>query len=196
MLRVLGKALAPRALEKEKVKVLEKAKAKDSWQSKTKMKKAVKMIRIRQKSLQKKKKEEGFKKGRKARDELAKAKANLEEALGKAKPSMSSEGRASAEGWKVELAKLHKKIQDALHKGTATSVAWQNLLADGAKLVKNAKDETKELNHIGNNAASTTSKGPRGASSCFGKGSSLWERASFGFLEKAITSAILENDSP
>lgn len=67
---------------------------------------------------------------------------------------MSSKGRASAEGWKVELAKLHKKIQDA----TATSVAWQNLLADGAKLVKNAKGETKELNHIGNKAGSTTSK--------------------------------------
>jgi len=131
---------------------------------------------------------EGFKKGRKARDEFAKAKANLEEAVGKTKPSMSSKGRASAEGWKVELAKLHKKIQDA----TATSVAWQNLLADGAKLVKNAKGETKELNHIGNKAASTTSKDPRGASSCFGNGSSLWERASFGFLE----SAILENDSP
>jgi len=55
VLKVLGKA---RALEKDKVKakVLEKAKAQDSWQSKTKMKKALKMMRIRQKSLQRKKK--------------------------------------------------------------------------------------------------------------------------------------------
>ena len=101
---------------------------------------------------------EALKKGRKARDELAKTKANLEEALEKAKASLNNKGRANAEGWRVELGKLHKKVQDTLHKGTATSVAWQGILADAAKVVKNAKDETKELDHIGNKAGSTTSK--------------------------------------
>ena len=101
---------------------------------------------------------EAIKKGRKARDELAKVKANLEEALEKAKSSLNNKGRANAEGWKVELGKLHKKVVDTLHKGTASSVAWQRVLGEAAKLLKNAKDETKELNHIGNKAASTTSK--------------------------------------
>ena len=101
---------------------------------------------------------EALKKGRKARDELAKAKANLEEALEKAKSSLNNKGRANAEGWKVELGKLHKKVVDTLHKGSASSVAWQRILGEAAKLLKNAKDETKELNHIGNKAGSTTSK--------------------------------------
>ena len=101
---------------------------------------------------------EALKKGRKARDELAKAKANLEEALEKAKSSLNNKGKANAEGWKVELGKLRKKVVDTLHKGSASSVAWQRILGEAAKLLKNAKDETKELNHIGNKAGSTTSK--------------------------------------
>ena len=60
---------------------------------------------------------EATKKARKARDELEKTKANLEEVLGKANASLSNKGRASAEGWKAELAKLHKKVQETLHQG-------------------------------------------------------------------------------
>ena len=90
VLRVWGKALA-----KEKPKVLDKARAKVNWQSKTKiMKMPMKMVRVGKKRLQKKTR------SRKARDELAKTKANLEEALEKAKASLSNNGRASAEGWK------------------------------------------------------------------------------------------------
>ena len=113
-LRCLGKTLA-----KEKPKVLEKAKAKAkaNWQSKTKRMKMPMKMRMAAKNLQKKtRSRKPKKKGRKGRDELANAKANVEEALEKAKGSLNNKGRANAEGWKVELGKLRKKVQDTLHK--------------------------------------------------------------------------------
>ena len=98
--------------------------------------------------------QEALKKARKARDGVSQASANLEEALEKAKGKLSRQGKAAAEGWKSQLQKVGKQLQDKLLKQKGNSDSWKGLLEEAAKVVKGAKDETKELKHLGGKAAS------------------------------------------
>lgn len=98
---------------------------------------------------------DALKKVRKARDSVSAAISNLEEALGKAKSSLSRQGKAVAEGYISQLGKNLQTLKDVL----AGKKAWKSngikkFLEEVAKNIKGAKDEAKELKALGNKAAS------------------------------------------
>ena len=117
---------------------------------------------------------DGLKKARKARDQVASAQCDLEEALGKASPKLSGKGKAAAHGWSASLSKVLQNLKTALagkEKGLKAA-KLKELLAEAAKAVKGAKDEAKELQQLANKEASVAgSKKVR---------QSLWKRAAFG----------------
>ena len=105
---------------------------------------------------------EALKRARKARDQLASVQSDLEEALGKASPKLSSKGKAAAQGWSMTISKNLVSLKAVLNgKKKMTSAGLKELLEEAGKTVKGAKDEKKELNQIANKEASVTSKRPR-----------------------------------
>ena len=98
---------------------------------------------------------EALKKARKARDLVAKTQSDLEEALGKASSKLSRQGKAGAEGWSAQLTKNLAQMKLVLSgKKQTTSAQLQAQLEEVAKVVRGAKDETKELKQLSNKAAS------------------------------------------
>ena len=98
---------------------------------------------------------DALKKARKARDSVTAAMSNLEEALGKAKSSLSRQGKAVAEGYTSQLGKNLQTLKGVLNgKQAWKSHAIKKFLEEVAKNIKGAKDETKELKALGNKAAS------------------------------------------
>jgi len=55
-----------------------------------------------------------LKKARRARDQVASAQSDLEEALGKASSKLSSKGKAAAQGWSASLTKSLQQIKAVL----------------------------------------------------------------------------------
>ena len=98
---------------------------------------------------------DALKKARKARDSVTAAMSNLEEALGKAKSSLSRQGKAVAEGYTSQLGKNLQTLKGVLNgKQAWKSHAIKKFLEEVAKNIKGAKDETKELKALGNKPAS------------------------------------------
>ena len=98
---------------------------------------------------------EALKKARKARDAVTKAQSDLEEALGKASPKLSRQGRAGAEGWSAQLTKSLAQLKLVLGgKKETTSAKLKSQLEEVAKVVKGAKDEAKELRQLSNKTVS------------------------------------------
>ena len=92
---------------------------------------------------------EALKRARKARDQLAIAQSDLEEALGKASPKLSSKGKAAAQGWSMTISKTLVSLKAVLNsEKKMTSAGLKELLEEAGKIVKNAKDEKKELNIV------------------------------------------------
>eukprot|EP00435_Cladocopium_sp_Y103_P039678 s658_g10.t1 len=109
---------------------------------------------------------EALKKARKARDLVASVESNLEEALEKASSKLSRQGKAGAEGWSLQLKKLQVELKSILSgKKKQTPSAIKEVLEEAAKVVKGAKEETKELkglaNKTGSVASSKRSKGSK-----------------------------------
>ena len=101
---------------------------------------------------------EALKKARKARDLVASVQSNLEEALEKASSKLSRQGKAGAEGWCLQLKKLQvdlKSILSGKKKQAASEI--KEVLEETAKVVKGAKEETKELKGLANKTCSVAS---------------------------------------
>ena len=101
---------------------------------------------------------EALKKARKARDTVASVQSNLEEALEKASSKLSRQGKAGAEGWCLQLKKLQVDLKSILSgKKKQTPFAIKEVLEETAKVVKGAKEETKELKGLANKTCSVAS---------------------------------------
>ena len=91
-----------------------------------------------------------------ARNMVASTQSDLELALEKAKSKLNKAGRASAE---TALKKLGKALGDLKAmlsgKNNKDSASIKKKLMGVAKIVKEAKDETKELKSVGGKAQST-----------------------------------------
>ena len=101
---------------------------------------------------------DALKKARKARDSVASTLNDLEDALEKASSKLSRQGKAAAEGWKVQLNKQLTELKAALSgKKVKKASDIKKMLEESAKVVKGSKDEAKELKALGNKAASVAS---------------------------------------
>ena len=101
---------------------------------------------------------EALKKARRARDAVASAQSDLDDALGKAKSSLSRQGKATAEGLIANMSKLGAQFKNVLQaKKPWKSDAVKELLEESVKVIKAAKDEAKELKQLANKAGSTAS---------------------------------------
>lgn len=107
---------------------------------------------------------QALKKARRARDNLAKAQSDLEEALGKASSKLSSKGKVAAQGWNASLSKVLVQMKALLGGKKQLSIAeMKKLLEEAARVVKGAKDEAKELRALAGRASSVASKGSKGS---------------------------------
>ena len=108
---------------------------------------------------------DALKKARKARDTVGSAVNDLEEALEKASSKLSRQGKAGAEGWKLQLNKVQAGLKSTLSgKKGVGSKEVKMLLEEAAKVVKGPREETKELKALANRAGSVaSSKKSRGA---------------------------------
>ena len=98
---------------------------------------------------------EALEKARRARDQIASVQNDLEKALGKASSRLSQKGKAGAQGWVTSLSKELVQLKAILNgKKQIKPLALKKLLEETAKLVKGAKDETKELKQLANKEAS------------------------------------------
>ena len=79
---------------------------------------------------------------------------------------MSGKGKAAAQGWSASLSKVLQNLKGALtdkEKGLKAA-KLKEMLAEAAKAVKGAKDETTELKQLANKEASVAgSKRSRGS---------------------------------
>ena len=101
---------------------------------------------------------DALKKARKARDSVASALNDLEDALGKASTKLSRQGKAAAEGWNLQLKKRLAELKAVLSgKKPNQTNELKKVLEEAAKVVKGAKEETKELKALGNKAGSVAS---------------------------------------
>ena len=99
-----------------------------------------------------------LKKARKARDSAASSLSDLEDALEKAAPKLTRQGKAAAEGWKLQLNKTLTELKSILSgKKAKTASEVKKALEESAKVVQGSKSETKELKAFGNKAASVAS---------------------------------------
>ena len=93
--------------------------------------------------------QEALKKARKARDGLASAASDLEEALEKASPKLSRQGKASAQGFAAQITKTLQEVKQILGgKKHYTSARVKAVLEECAKVVRGAKNEAKELKQL------------------------------------------------
>ena len=141
--KALGKA---KALEKARAKELKakgKAKALEKAQLAI-MDKEEKKKRVQEEKHKPTEEEElkdGLKQARKARDQVASAQCDLEEALGKASPKMSGKGKAAAQGWSASLSKVLQNLKGALtgkEKGLKAA-KLKEMLAEGCKSCEGCK---------------------------------------------------------
>ena len=89
---------------------------------------------------------------------MASALNDLEDALGKASSKLSRQGKAAAEGWNLQLKKQLAELKAVLSgKKTKQSNELKKVLEEAAKVVKGAKEETKELKALGNKTGSVAS---------------------------------------
>ena len=91
-----------------------------------------------------------------ARNMLASTQSDLEVALEKAKSKRNTAGRASAETAPKKLGKALGDLKAMLsRKNNKDPASIKKKLTDVAKIVKEAKDETKELKSVGGKAQYT-----------------------------------------
>ena len=95
---------------------------------------------------------------RTARNVVIAQQADLEEALEKAKSQLSKPGKASASSLLKQLGKAVGQLKGCLSATDPKVDKLKGILMEVAKVIKAARDEAKELKHLGNKAASTTSK--------------------------------------
>ena len=91
-----------------------------------------------------------------ARNMVASTKSNLEVALEKAKAKLNKVGRASAEDALTKLGKAIDYLKGMLSRKNSKDIkSMKKKLMDVAQIIKDAKDETKELKSLGGRAMST-----------------------------------------
>ena len=101
---------------------------------------------------------EALKKVRKCRDQTMSTLSNLEEALKKAAPQLSTKGKGGALATQLKLEKQLKQAKALLLKQSHDFKDLKKFLDDSAKALKSAKDDIKELKAIGNKAESVSGK--------------------------------------
>jgi len=101
---------------------------------------------------------EALKKVRKCRDQTMSSLSNLEEALKKAAPQLSTKGKGGALATQLKLEKQLKQAKALLLKQSHDFKDLKKFLDDSAKALKSAKDDIKELKAIGSKAESVSGK--------------------------------------
>jgi len=101
---------------------------------------------------------EALKKVRKCRDQTMSSLSNLEEALKKAAPQLSTKGKGGALATQLKLEKQLKNAKALLLKQSHDFKDLKKFLDDSAKALKSAKDDIKELKAIGSKAESVSGK--------------------------------------
>ena len=101
---------------------------------------------------------EALRKVRKCRDQTMSSLSDLEQALKKAAPQLSTKGKGGALATQLKLEKQLKQAKALLLKQCPSFSDLKKFLDDSAKALKSAKDDIKELNQIGNKAESTSGK--------------------------------------
>ena len=101
---------------------------------------------------------EALKKVRKCRDQTMSSLSNLEEALKKAAPQLSTKGKGGALATQLKLEKQLKQAKALLLKNSHSLSDLMKFLDDSAKALKSAKDDIKELKQIGSKAESVSGK--------------------------------------
>ena len=101
---------------------------------------------------------EALKKVRKCRDHTMSCLSNLEEALKKAAPQLSTKGKGGALATQLKLEKPLKQAKALLLKNSHSFPDLVKFLDDSAKALKSAKDDIKELKQIGSKAESVSAK--------------------------------------
>ena len=76
----------------------------------------------------------------------------------KAKSQLSKPGKASASSLIKQLGKALDQLKGQLSATSPKVGKMKEILMEVAKVIKAARDEAKELRHLGARAASTTSK--------------------------------------
>ena len=98
-----------------------------------------------------------------ARNMVASTQSDLEVALEKAKAKLNKVGRASAEDALKKLGKAIGDLKNMLSgKNSKDIKSMKKKLMDVAQVVKDAKDETRELKSLGGRAMSTAAGSRRG----------------------------------
>ena len=101
---------------------------------------------------------EALKKVRKCRDQTMSSLSNLEEALKKAAPQLSTKGKGGALATQLKLEKQLKQAKALLLKNSNSFSGLMKFLDDSAKALKSAKDDIKEPKQIGSKAESVSGK--------------------------------------
>ena len=101
---------------------------------------------------------EALKKARKCRDQTMSSLSNLEEALKKAAPQLSTKGKGGALATQLKLEKQLKQAKALLLKNSHSLSDLKKFLDDSAKALKSAKDDIKELKQIGSKTESVSGK--------------------------------------
>ena len=84
--------------------------------------------------------------------------SNLEEALKKAAPQLSTKGKGGALATQLKLEKQLKQAKALLLKKSNSISDLLKFLDDSAKALKSTKDDIKELKQIGSKAESVSGK--------------------------------------
>ena len=105
---------------------------------------------------------EALKKARRGRVQVSSTLSDLEEALGKATEMLSQKGKAAAQGWIHTLGSMLQDLKKVLGgKDGLTSADVKTKLEEVAKVVKGAREETRELMHMANKEGSVVTKKSR-----------------------------------
>ena len=89
---------------------------------------------------------------------VSSCKEDLEMALEKAKGKLSKAGQKNAISLSAELGKAFDQLTACLHMKDPQVENLKGVLRQVAEVMKEARDETKELNHLGNKTGSVASK--------------------------------------
>ena len=95
---------------------------------------------------------------KKARNMVSSCKEDLEMALEKAKGKLSKAGQKNAISLSAELGKAFDHLKACLHMKDPQVENLKGVLRQVAEVMKEARDETKELKHLGNKTGSVASK--------------------------------------
>ena len=119
---------------------------------------------------------------KKARNMVSSCKADLELALEKAKSKLSKSGQSTAMSLVTQLGKAFDQLKACLQTKDPQVKKLKDVLMKVAKVMADARDETKELKHLGNKAGSTAAskKAAQWVWKSSGLESTFWKRcASF-----------------